>query len=279
MRPLAWALLFPLFLVSVKQAPENVGPTPAAVKNRIQNRKSSNPESYRENKKSKEGPKTTGVGSLDRTKICNKKKNHSSSEPSNTLYQVSLWATIIGVGGGLVGLYFIGRQVNATRDSVKVAWESAKAIIVIEKPWVLVTIKSPDFAELVRSHLSGTAVVVCRAENYGNKPVWITHYTISSTYGPLLEEVTYPKATVNAETAFPPGQFVDLAVNIRSSALPDLVSGKTNFYIYGRVAYRDTLGGVGRETRFCFQYHAALAGSNLLPGFYPGGPSKYNECT
>jgi len=269
------------------QTPVNGAPTTTAPKGTIEKRdgqnKTAEPQKT-DNKESPNKPPTpTGIQSPNQLEVKQPKSETkcqgSNAKAKDPLYRAYLMATVVGVIGGFIGIGLIVWQARIAKQAADAAKKSADALLMIEKPWILVTINSPDLLEIEKSGLPGIVRIVCRAKNYGDKPVWVTHYTISSSEAPLPTGILYPTERIEAESAFPPGQFVDLAIDLRSSYLPSLVSGESLLYIYGRVTYRDTLGGNQRETRFCYKYHSKSAGSNLLPGFYPGGPPEYNKCT
>lgn len=207
-------------------------------------------------------------------------KNQTYDPLADCLYHWYLLATIIGVGGGIVGLIFLIVQTMATKKAANAALLNAQAVINAERPWITITVEQSQ---------SDSQVFIFVATIKGRTPARIitgdaTHEFIADVFklksppvydSPILEPpetLLVDKETFNI---YPVG--VNPVSIIEQRKMTSLIDGANLFVVfYGRLVYEDMFPKDGRgyephETRWCYVY--SIGDKRLKPT----GPEEYRR--
>jgi len=209
-----------------------------------------------------------------------KTKGEEAKEASlDRLYRRYLWATIIGVAGGFIGLGILVWQTVISRQAAYAAKTSAEAIMNAERPWVLASMGQIQECS-IQDPSNPFWGSLCTIENFGKTPAWVKSW-ISQRGN--LEEDSLPQEPryIPIEDFTPqvltPGQKLGRLMVWNRDQLNQAHSDKLFLYVIGFVDYRDSFGNT-HETRFCFRYYPPFR-DNKVEGFYVVGSEEYNRQT
>lgn len=204
-------LVAALMLLSVQQQPANVRPSPATVKSGDEKGKSYQPTENRQNKEADKPTESDRGSSLDNKPKIEAEESGSKKQPHDLLYQAYLWATIIGVSGGFVGLVFIWLQIRAARASAEAAVKSANALMNAERAWIVVVVRGTGYEWRPDNNATEIALF-----NFGKTPAMIKELLVktepvrsiqdvrgSAQEGTILEEVKDVLLAPNEPFAIP----------------------------------------------------------------------------
>ena len=216
------------------------------------------------------------------------KKAQDHSDTPRGLYRVYLWATIVGVFVGLIGLGFIYWQIrilkqtadatqtsaNAAQKSAEATLLNAKAMIQTERPWIVVSVRK-DRTDLFDSfnlknrpeHFS------FHIKNVGRTPAEILHITVFEDLIPRMERIPDVPPCKNIVTYIEhspllapeePWQFDRMkmsGIDYRENELRSIQRGTVHLLRYGIITYRNTSDPDKSnllETKFCCIYDSLL---------------------
>lgn len=214
---------------------------------------------------------------------------------SDKLYRAYLWATIIGVGGGIIGISFLIVQTLASKAAAKAAMLNAQAVINAERAWFCLNDNPfPQEPSLV-AYNTVTPEDVRKAhcfvdiKNFGNTPAKLIgtkfRLMIGTGFNPPDIAAFFACAYDSSCDVIPSGanRFyqAELFPNgvIDSFQLEDLQKGNTSLWICGAVQYEDVFAQpkVIHETKFCYLRETR---TNAPKPFWVGvGPKDYNSTT
>ncbi len=202
----------------------------------------------------------------------------------DALYRWYLWATIIGVIGGFIGIGVIYWQTKLVRKSADAAKEAAlaakvnaDAVVNAERAWV--------FAAMEKH---GPESFSLKFTNHGKTPAEVTDIKKRETWTELLDpdkrELPVPpdygpETKLAQPRIIVPGKFfvyegTNLATVLPEEIYTELKQSRKRYFICGRIQYRDLIDRTKiRETGFCYFW------SPLLDEFIIGGPSEYTYYT
>ena len=217
--------------------------------------------------------------SLDKTQpAAHNEKIDPHDASHDSLYRTYLWATIVGVAGGFIGLIVLICQTILTRQSANSAKDSAIAAIKSNQAWILTDLRATMGRYIVGDRTAITFCVNCR--NVGNSPAWITEVRARFIVAnePLPQEPQLDSAEIIHATPWPIAPddepFSTREYPFETKGIQGLDFNGELFVVYGAVHYRDTFSE-RRRTTF---------GYRLLPGHDVrferlSGYPKYNENT
>jgi hypothetical protein len=218
------------------------------------------------------------------------------------LYRAYLWATIIGVVGGFLGVGILiwqtiltRRSANAARDAANAARSSAEATVNSERAWIIAmpTVLNPDLHTLVMGDVQQRNVFVVSFVNVGKTPARLVETSMSyvTVNGPienLPKEPEYAtrsshEGLILAPNATKENSFGAVAPLQPNSILTPqdheaLMEHRSFLFASGFVNYRDVHGEL-RETRFAYVYWIPRGGDILPRGFRHAGHPAYNRAT
>jgi hypothetical protein len=234
------------------------------------------------------------------TKANSNNKDQQYNPYSDRLYRWYLFATVIGVAVGLLGLIFLIMQTWATRQAAEAALKNATALINTERAWVIAAPVDnapvvgfiPESGSNLELHLAGcnqTNSFSCSFKSTGNTPARLVEVAIRYMKANKLEDIpkepTYGDRTVLNNLALVTGDSIRFAAFLE----PDIVLKKADhdavykqqafLYAFGIIVYRDVFASL-HETRFGYIYHFPQGGDPRENGFRREGlPSSYNQAT
>ncbi len=273
-----------LLLLVANPTPEQTKPSIPSEQATVAQNDGDNEAPKRQKADSEESQKGTRDGRSIAQPKSKAEKQDGYQADKDMLYRVYLWATIIGVVGGLVGISLIYVQTKHVRKSAEAAEQaalaakvSADAVTNAERAWV--------FSAMDKL---GTESFSLKFTNYGKTPAEIIDIKQQETWTELMDpdkrELPIPP-NYGLETKFiqpriiVPGKFFVYDNTALASVLPEEIysqikTGRKRYFIYGRVQYRDLIDRARmRETGFCYFW------SPVLDEFIIGGPSEYTYYT
>jgi hypothetical protein len=214
-----------------------------------------------------------------------------------------LWATIIGVFGGLIGITFLVVQTLATKEAAKAAKASAEsalkssqAIINAERPWLLIEIETGVIKQV--GSIADSIWFSISFRNCGKTPAEVVNFDQHPVCRQNLEDLPSPPKYVTEGKAWAHTRMVPAGAQwsdpgesrfIPSQFLPldqwkDIRESRKRFIYWGRLQYRDLIEdaktihelekvGTIHETCFCYFW------SPPLNEFFICGPLGYNKHT
>ena len=211
MHPLVLALFLAL---GAWQAQPN-GPPSATSKERAVH--DGNPQHKADNFQNKEADKSpSGVPHRgpEGQPIAEAHEGDSHKESCDLLYRCYLLATIFGVCGGFIGLYFIWRQVRATEISANAASKNAVALMDAERAWITVSVRGCDDAP---ERFRTAANVVIR--NVGKIPARIKKFAVESRIVRSIQDMGASTEAIDADigvanTLIAPSDPLEVTVDI-----------------------------------------------------------------
>ncbi len=223
---------------------------------------------------------------------------------SDFLYRSYLFATIIGVVGGFIGVGVLiwqtvltRRSANAARDAANAAKDSAQAVVNSERPWLFIKITTTD-AKPDQSGVSEHLSFSVSFKNWGTTPAEVigfeNHPDVCADTDDLPSPPKYQleghallhtRMVPPGETWRDPGESY---FYVESFMLGDdwkaIRSSRKRLVYWGRIQYRDLIEesktihelkkiGTIHETCFCYFWSPALN------EFLICGPLGYNKHT
>ncbi len=233
---------------------------------------------------SEESPNATRGGRSETKQDSESEKQDTYKPEKDMLYRAYLWATILGVVGGLLGIaliYFQTKHVRKSADAAETAARAAKAsadaVVNAERAWVFSAMEK-----------LGSESFSLKFTNHGKTPAEVIDIKQRETWTELMDpnkrELPIPP-DYGLDTKFVqpriivPGNFFVYDNTVLASVLPgeiysQLKTSRKRYFIYGRVQYRDLIDRTKVcETGFCYFW------SPLLDEFIIGGPSEYTYYT
>jgi hypothetical protein len=224
-----------------------------------------------------------------------KTEEQKSKESSlDTLTRRYMWATIIGVVGGFIGIALIfwqtriaGRSANAANIAAEASKKQSEAMITGARAWILADVGEIPDTFVADSSSVGFLDVRPLVRNSGQTPGSIkkgfirSHKIANGSVLPPQPDYTGPLATQEVYVIVPPNTVVQpLHVPIPLSDFVAIRQGNPTLYIYGFIDYVD-FAKQERQTRFCFEYHVPHGFDPQPRGFYisVNVPLAYIECT
>jgi hypothetical protein len=195
---------------------------------------------------------------------------------SDCLYRAYLWATIIGVVGGFVGIFFLIQQTIATKHAAEAALRNSEAIITAERAQIVCKWKKDT------DTLFSLGIYNC-----GRTPARLVDFKFFSKikqtgedlpdtpdYG-LHTQFEQERILCAGDNWHPQDFLVTTDVrDIGDDWFKGIHENQLRRWIYGRVQYRDVFKPEPmHETGFCFFY------SPIRDEFIVGGPSEYTKFT
>ena len=233
-------------------------------------------------------------------------QNKEDLATQRELVKYTKWLVYVGVLQGFVfflTLLAIHREASiandiavAARNNAQAAKASADAIIVENRPWLLMSeIMVPYLVPAVEATPGAERFSYCitMTKNYGKTPARVT-----TLWGRLEigeSPTTPPKdlvveigrtAPIPQTYVFPPGETKAAEAMLSSGfispeARDNVLTNKTKFlWLLGFVKYRDTFErepSIEYESRFCYLYETRL--NSPAPFWTPAGPPEYNRAT
>jgi hypothetical protein len=227
------------------------------------------------------------------------KEEADAYDPRNDpLYRRYLWATIIGVVGGFIGIVILIVQSALLRSSVKAAHKSADAHMDSESAVLTV-----DDGELVR--IGSRLYVNCSIHNRGRTVAIIFAFEETLQFGPDQENPPNPALYQETGISIPSDFYVAAGASspfrsfltdrsglsgkaalgtqekparfeeFTDADLEQLKNRTKTLWSYGFVRYRDVFKR-SYELRFCQRYEPAMAGPKT---FIVAGPPEFNRLT
>jgi hypothetical protein len=226
------------------------------------------------------------VGSRDKIEPPAQPNQANIYDPTkDTLYRRYLYATIIGVFVGFVGMGILvwqtvvtRRSANAAKDAAIAAKNSAQAVINSERPWIFVTFKAAGSFDIPRE-----AHIYFSGKNCGRTPARVTRASVNSYTqsrdAEFYDEPPYHKTELKYPRYVPPdGTFeiddFDLRVERNDSMWEDMNKKNERVMFTGHVVYFDLITGEEHESRFCY-----FLSPNPYVGLIMTGPRTYNKHT
>lgn len=194
---------------------------------------------------------------------------------SDHLYRAYLWATVLGVIGGILGVAFLVVQTIATHTAANAAKASADAVRNSQRAWLF-----------VRAENQGGGWCEWFYKNFGQTPAKVIFRSITDICVADIAEL--PTAPVYEEDTTPvrvrivaPGdergfkENYDYPFRGKPSDVVEAIRKKEKILVvYGIVRYNDVFDDSGlHETGFCYIW----APDRIA--FLPGGPDSYNRNT
>jgi hypothetical protein len=188
MRPIYTALFLALAMSShtaAWQAQPNVRLTSTTKKSTVEKRYGQNKATESHHDNSEKLPNATPSSvrlqspahlEVEQPKSESKGKN-GKGDAEGCLYRAYLWATIIGVGGGWVGIFLIIWQARIAKRAADAATKNALALMNAERAWLLLEkIEVPDIRP--DSTIKRKATFHYMFKNYGKTPAFITKLVV-----------------------------------------------------------------------------------------------------
>ena len=296
------SLIAIVFSVGAQKVPPNAAP-PATTKSAGAVGKLNGQEKTRktEQKDSNAAPELTCVQCLNPCPVNQpqgkNKEEQAKADSLDLLYRRYMWATIIGVCGGLVGVAILvwqtvitRRSANAAKMSAVAAKASADALINSERAWVFADIGQlpADFAPTPDA--VGIVSMPISFRNYGRTPGRIVRLCLRpyqmQTVGVLPSEPEY-RDIRTVDFILPPNvsvpqgiAIVPVNVDVAISDFVAIRGGTSLLYVYGFIDYI-AFGSIEQQTRFCWRYHVPHGFNRTPEGFHGFAdiPRTYTKCT
>jgi hypothetical protein len=191
-------------------------------------------------------------------------------DPRNDkLYRASLWFTIVGVCGGLIGLGILLWQTHLTRVAANAARDSVTGLLNSERAWILEKPKWMAGAVLISrieyedgnagTELNATLVLT----NCGGSPAWIIEKHITLVVADALPPVPDFNESQSKGVLHPiaSGQQYEWNFALTAPGWKEVDFNQSNnkIFMYGKIKYRDAFSDAGdgnpilRETRFGYE--------------------------
>jgi hypothetical protein len=249
--------------MDAKEGPRNIGPAPATEKGNLS----------KPNGQIKAGDPKKSAPDYHPAPSCEEcfnsytieephrqaKGNNSEKPPHDLLYQAYLWATVIGVGGGLIGLVVLIFQAKSTKIAAEAALKQTLALRDFERPWIDADIEPlPETVEDVE-----TVLVVFR--NHGRTVAKITKMCIEVIHNASIQDILARGFVIHYEDIneilVPPGGKTvrDVKVTPWENDDPFSYNSKpSHMWIKGGVVYADSVTPYSENkprehlTNFCY---------------------------
>ncbi len=188
-----------------------------------------------------------------------------------------MWATIIGVGGGLLGVGILIWQAILTRKAANAAKASADGLISSERAWVVVEeayfkdMKENKWVTRPKIKNLGKTIARIRKVSLGGALVRRTEKLPDS---PAYSESRDFDFVLCPNQEFPEDELTYILIdheNVRNAH-----TGLFSMYLYGLVEYLD-LAGRERATGFVLIYSPGYHPQGFLP--YLSAPTAYYKTT
>jgi len=204
---------------------------------------------------------------------CTVEQPHAQSEEEKAkaasldrLYRRYMWATIIGVGAGIVGAIFLILSTVLTRQAANAALLNARAVINAERPLVMVELAlETPYWHIAQQHPDFIPSQTLKVKRYGSTPAWIIEFAcrfrlmeMKDFERPLEygDSKTFPEGT-----PLPPDQNIPQLWEphraLTAQELEEIELGRSVLVLYGLIKYSDVfteITGKIRETYFCYRY-------------------------
>jgi hypothetical protein len=192
------------------------------------------------------------------------KEEQAKQDSLDLLYRRYMWATIIGVGGGLVGVGILIWQAVLTRRAANAAKDSADALINSERAWVLV-----ETAQ-IRPVYFRASVISPVVKNFGKTIARVRSVKTGIQLLQITQELSSPPAYGEPQglnfILYPNREFQPIAIPINDENLQSAKDGLLVLYVYGLIEYLD-LRDAPKVIGFCLIYCQEKDG--VPEGFYP----------
>lgn len=197
------------------------------------------------------------------------------------LYRWYLRATIIGVLGGLVGLFFIWLQFCATKTTAIAAKASADCLKAIERPWLLV--KNVDVTSIQLAGGIRAIAIQWDIKNFGKSPAFVsaigTHIDVVPASFPFAEPIFEKTHSIMFDKpVVPPCSRTHKIISAMkrgwsTNEEADVANGAQIFWFSGRITYTSPWKEK-YETWFSLKIDDTKTGANS-----PIGPDELNKVT
>jgi hypothetical protein len=238
------------------------------------------------------------------------KEEQAKADSLDTLTRCYMWATIIGVIGGWIGISLVYGQFRSQKGATEAAMQAARSadrnadiLINSERAWLLAeSIPSgphkkegrwywENGAELtdleIITRKNKPEIIGYTIKNYGRTPGWITSHWATARIVASAEGLPRPPDyftkpasifTQDVSIVYVPGQSKRNIILVPYEDLAPTAKRERFLYVYGTFTYRD-VAERSHETRFCFFWHVPPEGDLNPQGFYQEGPEGYNRET
>jgi hypothetical protein len=220
---------------------------------------------------------------------------------SDRLYRLYLLGTVVGVAGGLIGLFFLVVQVVASKQAAKAALKNATALINAERAWVFVDrgetgadkIQDPYLLPVghpdIRPNQERIAHCVFFIRNFGKTPAKVTGWRTELLIGDSANEPPNLKFYDIPNDPFgvyfiPPNNAVAQEARLPSGfaewkEFQDVEDGRRYAWLVGVIRYLDVISDIEKEheTRFCYLWETRL--NSPKPFWRQAGRPEYNRAT
>ena len=218
-----------------------------------------------------------------------KSEEQKAKEASlDSLYRRYMWATIIGVVGGLIGVVVLICQTIATRTSAEAALRQANHIITSERAWM---VAEPGDANIPPEIEGATGVrwteFSVRFVNKGKTPAFLIEIGYQGKVLPRSEKLPFIQPLYKGKEisrwggkGLPVLPGADVRKNHLGTWASDPVKITRGFdvlWVYGYIKYADAFG-FARETWYCYRWVHEIE-RYQASGFIAGGPESYNRAT
>ena len=260
------------------QAKPNVPSSTAAKESTVQKGNSQHQADSPQNKESEKPQEAVGISSLEKAQPKPQpQENGGDKQSRDPLYCAYLWATIIGVGGGLIGLRLIWKQVKATEVSAEAASTNAQALMNSERAWVVVAVRGTGVRWEPANH---PAEIVL--SNFGKTPALVKELSVRREIVNSIQDVNGGPG--NGETLddvkdmlLAPGEPFAIPINI-----PQTPVGPKVVAVLGIVKYCDA-NGRPWYTRFLYfsnppSHREPLIFRRIPHGYYNSYGKGYESC-
>jgi hypothetical protein len=216
------------------------------------------------------------------------KEEQAKADSLDLLYRRYMWATIIGVGAGVIGAIALIWSTILTRRAANAALLNAQAVIDSERAWLLpaILVEPRNLLEMAYNNYPNSIEIAVRFSNVGRTPAWVTGWYCTSLITPN-ERVTpfeYGEgySSLNQGEPMTAGSsenlFADFAVT-ELSTIADIREGRMYFYVYGFLTYRDVFNQT-HQTYFSRRYsRRQIALREFEEGWIVIGPEGANRNT
>jgi hypothetical protein len=216
------------------------------------------------------------------------KEEQAKADSLDLLYRRYLWATIIGVGAGVVGAIALIWSTILTRRAANAALLNAQAVIGSERAWMLpaILVEPSNLLEMAHDSYPNSIEIAVRFSNAGRTPAWVTGWYCTTLVIPNERVTPFEygegRSSLSAGEPMPAGSsdnlFADFAVT-EPSIGADIRQGRAYFYVYGFLNYRDVFNRT-HETYFSRRYsRRQIAPGTFEEGWIVIGPEGANRNT
>jgi hypothetical protein len=218
------------------------------------------------------------------------KEEQAKADSLDRLSRASLWATIFGVVGGLIGLGFIYWQTKIAARAASAARDNADAVIRSERAWLFVDARKIEKPRLLTEKQSPLAThCIFQIKNWGKTPgIVVTEraqlqISVSADMPPDLG-IYKARFERKNPAPFPQGDAIDVEANLASQGWisqidVDGIAAKNRFlWLCGFIRYRDIFereNGTGHETQFCYLWETR----GSYEPFWRTTPNDLNKAT